>query len=91
LGTVNPINYLVNAFNRPFNKINWKYATSYENEKIIRSLKTKNSSGYDEVSNRIIKLSSAYIISPITHICNAIFNTGTFPERLKFAMAKPVF
>jgi hypothetical protein len=27
--TANPINYLVNAFSRPFNKINWKYATSY--------------------------------------------------------------
>jgi hypothetical protein len=56
--TANPINYIVNAFSRPFNKINGKYATSYEIEKIIRSLKTKNSSGYDEISNKIIKLSS---------------------------------
>jgi hypothetical protein len=44
---VNPINYLVNTFSRPSNKISWKYVTSYEIEKIIRSLKTKNTSGYD--------------------------------------------
>jgi hypothetical protein len=37
--------------------MNWKYATSYEIEKIIRSLKIKNTSVYDEISNRIIKLS----------------------------------
>jgi Notch-like protein len=58
---------------------------------MIRSLKIKNTSGYDEISNRIIKLSSAYIISPLTHICKAILNTGIFSERLKFAMVKPVF
>jgi Notch-like protein len=63
----------------------------YDIEKIIRSLKTKNTSGYDEISNRIIKSSSAYIISPLTHICNAILNTGIFLERLKFAIVKPVF
>jgi Notch-like protein len=88
---VNPINYLVNTFSRPFNKINWKYATSYKIEKIIRSLKTKNTSGYNEISNRLIKSSSANIISPLTYICNTILNTGIFPERLKFAMVKPVF
>jgi hypothetical protein len=51
----------------------------------------KNTSGYDEISNRIIKSSSVYIISPLTYICNAILNTGIFPERLKFTIVKPVF
>jgi hypothetical protein len=60
-------------------------------KKSIRSLKTKNTSGYDEISNRIIKSSSAHTISKLTHICNAILNTGIFPERLKFALVKPVF
>jgi hypothetical protein len=66
----NPINYLVNTFSRHSNKISWKYeyATSYEIEKIIRSLKTKNTSGYDEISTRIIKSSSAYIISPLIFV-----------------------
>jgi hypothetical protein len=86
----NPINCLVNTFGRPFTKINWQYASTYEIEK-IKSLKTKDSSGYDEISNRIIKLSLPYIISPLTHICNAIINTGIFLDRLKFAIVKPIF
>lgn len=60
-------------------------------KKIIKSLKTKNSSGYDEISNRIIKLSSPIIFSPLTHICNAILNTGIFPDGLKFTIVKPLF
>ena len=60
--------------------MNWQYASTYEIEKIIKSLKTKNSSGYDEILNRIIKLSSPFIISPLSHICNAILNTGIFPD-----------
>jgi hypothetical protein len=33
-------------------------------EKIIKFLKPKNTYGYDEISNRMIKLISPYIISP---------------------------
>jgi Notch-like protein len=69
----------------------FQYASTYEVEKIIKSLKDKNSIGYDEISNRIIKSSLPRIISPITYICNAILNTGIFPERLKFAIVKPLF
>jgi hypothetical protein len=63
----------------------------YEIGKIIKSLKAKNSSGYDEISNRIIKPSIPYIISPFTYISNAILNTCIFPGRLKFAVVKPPF
>ena len=87
----NPISYLTNSFGKPFTKISWQYASTYEVENIIKSLKTKNSCGYDEVSNRIIKFSAPFIISPLTYICNAILRTGTFPDRLKYAIVKPVF
>jgi hypothetical protein len=71
--------------------MSWQYASTYEIEKIIKSLKTKNSSGYDEISNRIIKLSTPFIISPLTQICNAILNTGVFHDRLKFTIVRPLF
>jgi hypothetical protein len=58
---------------------------------MIKSLKFENWSAYDEISNRIIKLSSPFIISPLTHICNAILNTGNFPHRLKFTVVKPLW
>jgi hypothetical protein len=69
----------------------WQYASTQEITRIITSLKTKNSNGYDEISNRIIKLSLPFIISPLTHICNAILNTGVFPDRLKLYCLMPPF
>jgi len=63
----------------------------YEIEKIIKSLRTKNTCGYDEISNRIIKLTAPFIIAPLTYICNAVLGTGVFPDRLKYAIVKPIF
>jgi hypothetical protein len=87
----NPINYLTNNFKRPFSKISWQNASTYEIERIIKSLRTKNTRGYDEISNRIIKLTVPFIISPLTYICNAILTTGVFPDRLKYPIVKPIF
>jgi hypothetical protein len=86
-----PINYLVDAFNRPFTKIKWQYPSTQEISRIIKSLKTKSSSGYDGISNRIIKVSILFIISPLTYICDSILSTGLFPDRLKFAIIRPLF
>ena len=64
--------------------------STYEIEKLIISLRTTNATGYDEIFNRLLKLSSPYIISPLTHICNAALNFGVFPDRLKYAIVKPI-
>jgi hypothetical protein len=88
----NPINYPTNNFRRrPFSKISWQYASTYETETIIKLLRTKNACECDEISNQIIKLTAPFIISPLTHICNAILRTGVFPDRLKYAIVKPIF
>jgi len=55
------------------------------------SLRTKNTCGYDKISNRIIKLTAPFIISPLTYICNAVLSNGVFPDRLKYAVVKPIF
>jgi hypothetical protein len=65
--------------------------TTYEIEKIIHSLKRKNSYGYDEISIRILKASTPYVLSPLTYIFNKILSTGIFPDRLKFADVKPLY
>jgi len=87
----NTINYLTNNFRRPFAKISWQYACTYEIEKIIKSLRTKNTCGYDKISNRIIKLTTPFIISPLIYIHNAVLSTGVFPDRIKHAVVKPIF
>jgi hypothetical protein len=71
--------------------MSWQYTSTHEIEKIIKAIKTKDSSGYDEISSRIIKQSVPFIISPLTYICNAILHSGVFPERLKFAIIKPCY
>ena len=58
---------------------------------IIKSLRTKNTCGCNEVSNYIVKLTAQFIISPSTYICNAVLSTGVFPNRLKYAEVKPIF
>jgi len=71
--------------------MSWHNASTHKTEKIIKSLKSKSTGGYDEISTRVPKLSTPYITSPLTYICNAILNTGTFPDRLKYAIIKPIF
>jgi len=39
----------------------------------------------------MLKFSSPYISSLLCHIYNKIFSSGIFPERLKYAVIKPVF
>jgi hypothetical protein len=52
----NPISYLSMALTQPFPTINFKCVSSTEIENITKSLKTKNSHGYDEISTKILKL-----------------------------------
>ena len=47
--------------------------------------------GYDEIMTKILKISSLFIVSPLTYICNRMLLTGTFPDRLKFSEIKPIY
>ena len=62
-----------------------KNTTTNEIEKIIKELKSKQSYGYDEITTEILKMSSPFIVSPLTYICNRMLSTGIFPDRLKFS------
>ena len=64
-----------------------KCKTTKEIEQIIKSLKTKNSNGYDEISTKNLKISCSFISSPINYICNKMF-WGVFPDRLKYTIIK---
>jgi hypothetical protein len=58
---------------------------------MIKELKNKNSCGYDEITVKILKMSSPLIILPLTYIRKRMFTTGTFPNRLKFSEIKPIY
>jgi hypothetical protein len=65
--------YLLQVFPTPFPEIKFKLTSTKEIENIIKSLKRKNSNGYDEISVNILKTSAPTISSPFTYICNGLF------------------
>jgi hypothetical protein len=85
LTDINPLYNLNNTYNSTFQTIKWHYTSITNINKIIKSLKTKSSYGYDKISTRMLKASMPYIISPLTYICNQSLAQGIFLDRLKFA------
>jgi hypothetical protein len=85
-----PNYYLINQPHRVFHNINFKNTSPKEIENIIKSLKAKESCGYDGITARILKLSAPFISSPLSQILNRSMLSGIFPTRLKYATIKPV-
>ena len=82
--------FMEQAFTKPYPSMECKCTTTKETERIIKSLKTKNSYGYDEISTKVLKISCPFISSPINYICNKMLFWGVFPDRLKYATIKPL-
>lgn len=57
---------------------------------VIKSLKNKDSSGYDGISNNILKFCVKDISKPLTSIFNLSLETGVFPDRFKYAIVQPI-
>ena len=84
--------YYLNQNDKPCpSPLVFKTFSTREISSIIKSIKTKNTYGYDEVSTKILKISSNYITSPLTYICNRVILSGHFPDRLKFSIVKPIY
>ena len=81
--------FMEQAFTNPCPSMKWKCTTTEEIERIIKSLKTKNSYGY-EISTKILKVSCPFISSPINYISNKILFWDVQPDRLKYATIKPL-
>jgi hypothetical protein len=82
--------YLSQAFLTPFPEIKFEPMSTKETENIIKSLKPKNSNGYDEISVNILKISASAISSPLAYICNKSFSMGVFPTHLKYSEIIPL-
>jgi Notch-like protein len=87
----NPVNYLFQAYKHPFPKNKINYSTTKKIKEIIKSLKTKNTYGYDEISVKVVKASSLFISASLNYICNKILSTGTFLASLKYSEIIPLF
>jgi Notch-like protein len=65
--------------------------TTKEIKEIIKSLPWKNSSSYDEIPLRTLKISMPFITSPLKYLRNKPMSTGNFPARLKYSQIIPIF
>lgn len=76
---------------KSFPQIHLTPVTANEMKMIMKSLKLKNSFGYDEIPPRIIKISLPYIISPLIYLCNKAMSTRIFPTWLKYSQIVLIF
>jgi hypothetical protein len=67
LNKINPLNYLYSLFKQSFTNIKISNTTTNEMGKIIKEFKSKKSCGYDEIMTNILKISSLFIVSPVTY------------------------
>jgi hypothetical protein len=58
---------------------------------ITKTLKNKNSAGFDNLTVSIIKQIIVSIASPLSDICNISFINGQVPDKLKIARICPIY
>ena len=58
---------------------------------IVRRMKPKQSSGYDDISNYLLKRLINVIKEPLTVVINKSLATGVFPDLMKTAKVVPLY
>jgi hypothetical protein len=79
------------AIESTFPNIQIKKTTSSEIERIIGSLKSSKTQGYDEISNNILKACKIFISVPLSYLCKLALFEGIFLEGLKYATIVPLY
>lgn len=64
--------------------------TQEEIDKIIMSLNSNSSNGYDNISTKFMKKYREILANPITKYINSSFVTGVYPESLKIGCVVPI-
>ncbi len=57
---------------------------------LAKKLKSKLSSGQDNISNKLLKDTIDNILEPMTHIINLSISTGIVPKKMKIAKVIPI-
>ena len=92
---VPPSKYLFSSYMSPRNQQSFFHGpvapSDVSDSAIIKKLKSKLSSGHDNISTKLMKDTLDYIIEPITHIINQSLCTGTVPTDMKIAKVVPIY
>ena len=85
------INHMMFLKNKTTHSFAFSAVTSDYVIKIIESLPTKNSSGYDDISTKLLKEVKHEIVEPLTYVINQSLACGIFPDHLKIAKITPIY
>jgi hypothetical protein len=72
------------------NKLVLELTSEPEVFSIIKKFSPKNSSGWDGISTKVLKKSSLFIVTPLTHVINDSLSKGIFPNKLKNSVITPL-
>ena len=87
----NSIDHYLAKIKRNTKSIFFTPCTISEISKIIKKLKPKSSSGYDNISNKILKELESSLLVPLEIIINQSLSSGIFPASMKHADVIPLF
>lgn len=75
----------------PINSFFMSETDESEVYRLVLSLKSKNSSGWDGISSIFVKKFIGFLVKPLTYIFNLCIITGIFSKVLKSSVVVPVF
>ena len=65
--------------------------TPTELDRLLNQIPKKNSAGYDDISNVLLKEIKPLILKPLVYIFNMSLSTGVFPKAMKKALVVPLY
>ena len=86
--TIDPLSYITKEVK---NSMFIQYTSTYEISECISKLNNKKSSGYDLISNRVLKATNITISSYLKTLFNQCIYEGVFPDTFKIAQVIPLF
>ena len=86
----NSIDYYLQRIDRNQNSIFMEPCNEVELSNILSSLKSKTSSGYDSISNKLLKTVGDTLLKPLCYIFNESLRLGCFPDAMKNAIVFPL-
>ena len=89
-GNINNQDYLIKIERNP-RSILLKHTTQEEIRKLIEGLPNKTSSGWDGISNILLKKLSSSLLCPLNIIFNQSIHKGEFPTQMKKAEIIPLY
>ena len=81
---------LEHLITKPKSKFILLHITIKQTKRLIRNMKSSNSTGHDFSLIQIYKMINKRISPHITHLINSIINTGVYPKILKLSRITPI-